>query len=819
MVWGDRRQLDPLRCALLACVVTVLPLDRGLARNLYVNATGGDDAWTGLCETYAGGDCGPKATLRAALNAAIDHDTIFVADGVYTGIGNVNLSLYGLAITLRSSNGPDNCSIDCAGLGRAFYLETGETAATVIEGFTITGGDVPYGAVDSPNGGAIRCDPAHPTIRNCVFVGNVAAGNGGAVYCGGSYPTIENCTFESNTAGGSGGGLCGVISNSTITGCTFVDNVAVGAGGGAMNFYAAMIFKACTFVGNAADIGGGLCANRADSKIINCHVAGNSASDGGGIALYFTGIPELTGCVIAGNRAVDQGGGVWVDTPTAPGIGNESRPRITSCTFTGNRAALGGGIMAARFSITQISNSVFWNDAAPLGPEIAVGPDTSFTIVYSALGCATGDVYVAPGGIYQCGVGTFEADPLFLLEGAWDDAGTPSEPEDDTWTDGDYQLQQASPCVDAGDNESRPVDQFDLDDDGDVAEPLPIDIAGAPRSVDDRSIDDTGSGTPPLIDIGAHEYQPDCDGNGVPDYIDIADGTLLDDDGDTVPDSCEPKLWLVAPDGCDPDHLVIDLALTDAPETVVGGQFFLDYDPTRLAFVSATPGAQGQGDPENPFEREIYEAVDEVAGTIDYLVGIADGDVGTEGDALMARFVFAVVADDCAALDVVTFAAHTPPTRLSGAWGDAITPDLLALPAIPLDSTPPELAPPADVTVRWHESTAPAATGVALATDLCDPAPEITYLDEVVGDEIWREWTATDACGNAVSAVQVITILPVGDCDADGYVAWSDFALLGDCLGGPDVGLGGDCDCDDLDADGDVDLHDLAALQRALAAP
>ncbi len=37
------------------------------AATIYVNGDTGSDDWDGLCETCAGGDCGPKATIQAGV--------------------------------------------------------------------------------------------------------------------------------------------------------------------------------------------------------------------------------------------------------------------------------------------------------------------------------------------------------------------------------------------------------------------------------------------------------------------------------------------------------------------------------------------------------------------------------------------------------------------------------------------------------------------------------------------------------------------------------------------------------------------------------
>jgi hypothetical protein len=82
----------------------------------------------------------------------------------------------------------------------------------------------------------------------------------------------------------------------------------------------------------------------------------------------------------------------------------------------------------------------------------------------------------------------------------------------------DYHISPGSPCIDAADNTAVPPDEFDLDGDEDFEEPIPYDLDGNPRFVDDPCTDDTGNGMPPIVDMGSYEYQPcagdvDCDGD------------------------------------------------------------------------------------------------------------------------------------------------------------------------------------------------------------------------------------------------------------------------------------------------------------------
>jgi hypothetical protein len=81
-----------------------------------------------------------------------------------------------------------------------------------------------------------------------------------------------------------------------------------------------------------------------------------------------------------------------------------------------------------------------------------------------------------------------------MAAGFWDANGTPSDPGDDSWVDGDYRLRAESACIDAGDNNSLPLDSADLDGDGNRAEVIPFDLDGRARL--------TGS----VVDIGAYEF-------------------------------------------------------------------------------------------------------------------------------------------------------------------------------------------------------------------------------------------------------------------------------------------------------------------------
>lgn len=153
---------------------------------------------------------------------------------------------------------------------------------------------------------------------------------------------------------------------------------------------------------------------------------------------------------------------------------------------------------------------------------------------------------------------------------------------------------------------------------------------------------------------------------------------------------------LSTPDLCldaSENTLLVDIDATGLTDLCVGGQFFLEFDTTVLDLVSIDPG-------DAPFIREVYEHVDEVGGTIDYAVGVLDGNPGTLVPTTVARLVFEVTGDFCQVPGVVAFRAHSPPSRLTNAQGQDLGAIEVSLGPVTKDSVPPLIMLPSDITVN-----------------------------------------------------------------------------------------------------------------------
>ena len=101
-----------------------------------------------------------------------------------------------------------------------------------------------------------------------------------------------------------------------------------------------------------------------------------------------------------------------------------------------------------------------------------------------------------------------------------------------------------------------------------------------------------------------------------------------------------------------------------------------------------------------------------------------------------------------------------------------------------VDTSPPTIFCPANVTVECDESTAPSHTGMATATDGCDTNPMISYTETIAPgscpseETITRNWVALDASGNSNSCVQTIEVVdttpPVIACNAPSNITPPD---------------------------------------------
>ncbi|HSG99184.1 MAG TPA: right-handed parallel beta-helix repeat-containing protein, partial [candidate division Zixibacteria bacterium] len=351
---------------------------------------------------------GDEPTIQDGVDAANPGDTVQVAAGVYSGPGNRDIDAGGKNLVIRSTDGdPGTCVIDCGGSElephRAFLFENGESAATIVEGFTIENGWGPlflYGeGVDTVSvsiGGGIACLGSSPTLRDILFRNNTAYA-GGAVICGfGSASHIRDCRFDDNSA------------------YWFTDQ-ADGNGGAVFSFESNISLSNCDFYNNASDnIGGAVSVDGevATSILIDsCVFAYNSAGEAGGAVNAFMATVTITNSLFHENSTDYIGGAVYIES--SPGQSD-----ITSCTFDGNAtsgvSAYGSAIYSEFSGSLDIERCIITGGS---GGYVPIGCDFGVSLTVS---CS--DIYGnSPGDWVDCLTGldglnnNFSADPLYCL--------------------------------------------------------------------------------------------------------------------------------------------------------------------------------------------------------------------------------------------------------------------------------------------------------------------------------------------------------------------------------------------------------------------
>ncbi|MCA9052710.1 MAG: hypothetical protein KDA75_02685, partial [Planctomycetaceae bacterium] len=223
------------------------------------------------------------------------------------------------------------------------------TASTVVDGFTITGGEA-FGppTFGDGNGGGIYCDGSDrrtcsPRLSWLVFSGNRAY-QGGALYNntigGTSSPELTHITFQGNEAG-DGGALYNYAggdgtSSPTLNHVTFIGNSSYYNGGGIYSYagsfgHSSPLLTNVTFSGNHAGVDGGAMFNN-------------------GSTTFSTSSPVLNHVTFVGNSANRYGGAISND-----GYNGEAWPKLHNVILWGQG---NGGDIANFFSLVSANDSV-----------------------------------------------------------------------------------------------------------------------------------------------------------------------------------------------------------------------------------------------------------------------------------------------------------------------------------------------------------------------------------------------------------------------------------------------------------------------------
>jgi hypothetical protein len=337
---------------------------------------------------------------------------------------------------------------------------------------------------------AERDHVANPTILSGDLAGNDGSGiftdNSHHVVNGASASAtaiLDGFTLQGGNANGAGGNLDkggGLLmmaaSNATIRNCIVRNNRCTFGGGAGYVNSSSPVFEDCTFENNVGGSFGGAfdMATNVGAQFRRCIFRGNSAARAGGVEIFGASSPTLVNCLFTGNTATSTGGGGAIL------VLNSSNPTIRLCTIVGNAspATTGAGILVSGAAATVQNSIAFSNTGSGGSQSVANQISGATSVTYTCV----------QGGL--AGTGNIATAPTFVNAGG-----------------GDFRLAPGSAGIDAGNNLNTLL-------------ALPFDLGLAARIADDPATADTGSGTPPIVDMGAHEYQPPlfrsfCAGDGV----------------------------------------------------------------------------------------------------------------------------------------------------------------------------------------------------------------------------------------------------------------------------------------------------------------
>ncbi len=422
-----------------------------------------------------------------------------------TGITNVVLtqgaSAFGDNIRIFEISGTTPPEVMISGLVLTGGAATGSVNGGAIRAadgsvLTITDSSVVgnYAQLFGGGGGIATGEGSELTVVDSILFGNIA-GWGGAIFVDDdSILQVERSVLTENRAQRSDGGAMYVDNNGTllVTDSSIVGNHAQSEGGGINtdNGSTTVLIRTDLSGNEAGGDGGGIEVEDGTSLfLVDSRVDGNRGGDGGGIhhdgrSFDLGGEIVLINSAITNNVSSGEGGGFFHDDTVAVTIVNstvagnasdtfgggifqsqgstqagEAETVIVNSTITGNHAQLGGGGIFVESSstltpTTTLANTIVAGNAAPLGPDIAVGNDQQDAGTFAE----QGDIIFSGANLIGTGIvgiGRDPADPLTLV------------PSVDVFvTNGAPSVVLADVVEDESDVFAETLDFVDLDGDG-----------------------------------------------------------------------------------------------------------------------------------------------------------------------------------------------------------------------------------------------------------------------------------------------------------------------------------------------------------------
>ncbi len=250
---------------------------------------------------------------------------------------------------------------------------------TVLDGFTIMGGNADGSTFSAARGGGAWIEHGSPTFVGCRFVSNRCGAYGGAVHVDlDASPTFLDCSFASNESAGGGGAVQMYRCSATLDGCSFDANQAVAEGGAIRSHLSSVVVRNCEFTRNRStgSRAGAISSHDSDMELASCRFTENLAlgPNSGGGAIISSSPISMRDCVFERNAAPTwDGGAVWLYSGASA--------TIEGCSFIENTAMFAGGALQSTASLDIRSCDFVNNEANTEGGAIRIAGATNETTV------------------------------------------------------------------------------------------------------------------------------------------------------------------------------------------------------------------------------------------------------------------------------------------------------------------------------------------------------------------------------------------------------------------------------------------------------
>jgi hypothetical protein len=341
-------------------------------------------------------------TIQAAINAAVNGDTIKVANGTY----NEHINLLGKQITLQGQS-PFTTILDGNGTGGSMVtMNSGETAATLVTGFLIREGNGRLIGTKRYGGGVYIAGGSDPTLIDCRIGFNTADYGAGLFVDVGSDILVQDCLLANNVTATSGhGGGAYLAGTVTFDNNRVAENTAtVGFGGGVYVKNSTTTFTNNQFDTNIAWYGGGLHVQGGSPTITdnlfetNSVVVNPTNGEGAGLSIVAGATPWVSNNEIRLNVA-HSGAGIYT-YDSSPTIILNNIHSNTAATNGAGGFGYGGGMALGKTKGSILLNEVYFNTGA-MGGGVATRSGTSSLVIGNLIDTNDTGAVGLGGGVYS----------------------------------------------------------------------------------------------------------------------------------------------------------------------------------------------------------------------------------------------------------------------------------------------------------------------------------------------------------------------------------------------------------------------------------